>query len=127
MDSKTPETLSPGVPLVLPDRKPFNDDGRALAQAIVDTIREPLLVLDKDLRVVTANRSFYLTFTMNRQDVQGRPLYALGDGQWNVPELRLLLENVAPQHSVMEAFEVEQDFHWDRPPHDAPERTKGVL
>ena len=59
--------------------------GAALAQAIVDTIREPLLVLDKDLRVVTANRSFYLTFSMKRQDVQGRPVYALGDGQWNIP------------------------------------------
>jgi PAS domain S-box-containing protein len=81
-----------------------------LAQAIVDTIREPLLVLDKDLRVVTANRSFYLTFKMNRQDVQGRPVYALGDGQWNIPELRRLLENIAPQHAVMEAYEVEQDF-----------------
>jgi chemotaxis protein methyltransferase CheR len=86
------------------------DDGRALAQAIVDTIREPLLVLDKDLRVVTANRSFYQMFRMNRQDVQGRPVYALGDGQWNIPELRLLLENVAPQHTVLEAYEVEQDF-----------------
>jgi two-component sensor histidine kinase len=86
------------------------DDGRVLAQAIVDTIREPVLVLDKDLCVVTANRSFYLTFKMNRQDVQGRPVYALGDGQWNIPELRLLLENIAPQHAVMEAYEVEQDF-----------------
>jgi PAS domain S-box-containing protein len=87
------------------------DDGHALAQAIVDTIREPLLVLDKDLRVVTANRSFYLMFGMNRQDVQGRPVYALGDGQWNIPELRLLLENIAPEHTVMEAYEVEQDFY----------------
>ncbi len=86
------------------------DGGHALAQAIVDTIREPLLVLDKDLRVVTANRSFYLTFTMNPQDVQDRPLYALGNGQWNIPELRLLLENIAPRHAVMEAYEVERDF-----------------
>lgn len=86
------------------------DDGRALAQAIVDTIREPLLVLDKDLRVVTANRSFYLTFRMNRQDVQGRPVYALGNGEWNIPALRVLLENIAPQHAVMEAYEVEHDF-----------------
>lgn len=86
------------------------DDENALAQAIVDTIREPLLVLDKDLRVVTANRSFYLTFGMNRQDVQSRPVYALGDGQWNIPELRLLLENVAPEQTVMEAFEVDLEF-----------------
>jgi two-component sensor histidine kinase len=86
------------------------DGGHALAQAIVDTIREPLLVLDKDLRVVTANRSFYMTFRMQRQDVQGLPVYALGDGQWDIPELRSLLSDIAPQHGVMEAFEVKQDF-----------------
>jgi two-component sensor histidine kinase len=96
----------------LPDNQPFAEieDGRALAQAIVDTIREPLLVLDKDLRVVLASRSFYTRFKMDRQDVQGRPVYALGDGQWNIPELRSLLETIVPQHAVMEAYEVEQDF-----------------
>jgi hypothetical protein len=86
------------------------DNGRALAQAIVDTIREPLLVLDKDLHVVTASRSFYLKFKMNRQGVQGRPVYALGEGQWNIPALRFLLENIASQHTVMEDYEVERDF-----------------
>jgi PAS domain S-box-containing protein len=85
-------------------------EAHSLAQAIVDTIRDPLLVLDHHLNVVTANRSFYQTFRMNRQDVQGRPVYGLGDGQWDIPELRLLLENVAPQHAVMEAYEVERDF-----------------
>ncbi|HEX5425115.1 MAG TPA: histidine kinase dimerization/phosphoacceptor domain -containing protein [Candidatus Acidoferrales bacterium] len=112
MDIKSLEHASPAVSLALSDQEPFlnEDNGHALAQAIVDTIREPLMVLDKDLRVVTANRSFYLTFTMNRQDVQGRPLYALGNGQWNIPELRLLLENIAPRHAVMEAYEVEQEF-----------------
>jgi chemotaxis protein methyltransferase CheR len=94
------------------DTKPFAgiDDGRALAEAIVDTLREPLLVLDKDLRVVAASRSFYLTFKVSRQDVQGRPIYALGDGQWNIPSLRLLLEEILPQHTVMEAYQVEHDF-----------------
>jgi len=86
------------------------DDASALAQAIVDTTRDPLLVLDRDLRVVTANRSFYQTFRMNREDTCGRPIYGLGDGQWDIPELRLLLEDVAPQHAVMEAYEVEQSF-----------------
>lgn len=86
------------------------DERRTLAQAIVDTIRDPLLVLDEDLHVVTANRSFYFTFRMNHQDVQGRPVYALGDGQWNVPALRVLLENIATRQAVMEAYEVEQDF-----------------
>ena len=55
------------------------EDRCVLAQAIVDTIREPLLVLDQDLRVVTATRSFLLTFRMSRQAVRG-PIYALGDG-----------------------------------------------
>jgi two-component sensor histidine kinase len=86
------------------------DTGHPLAQAIVDTIRDPLLVLDQDLRVVTANRAFHQTFKMSRQDIQGRPLYGLGDGQWDIPELRLLLKDVAPQHAVMEAYEVECDF-----------------
>src|ERR1700726_1026074 len=86
------------------------DDARPLAQAIVDTVRDPLLVLDQDLRVVAANRAFYQAFRMNLQDIHGRPVYGLGDGQWDIPELRLLLEDVAPQHAVMEAYEVERDF-----------------
>jgi two-component sensor histidine kinase len=94
------------------DQEPFAgiDDGRALAEAIVDTLREPLLVLDKHLCVVAASRSFYLTFHVHREDVQGRPVYALGDGQWNIPELRVLLEDILPRHTVMEAYQVEQDF-----------------
>ena len=86
------------------------DDASALAQAIVDTIRDPLLVLDQNLRVVTANRAFYQTFKLNRQDIHGRPIYGLGDGQWDIPELRLLLEDVGPRHAAMEAYEVEWDF-----------------
>ena len=95
-----------------PNSQPITDrdDASALAQAIVDTIRDPLLVLDQDLRVVTANRAFYQTFRMSRQDIQGRPVYGLGDGQWDIPELRLLLKDVAPQHAAMEAYEVELDF-----------------
>jgi PAS domain S-box-containing protein len=86
------------------------NDARPLAQAIVDTVRDPLLVLDQDLRVVTANRAFYQTFRMTLPDVQGRPVYGLGDGQWDIPELRLLLAEVGPQHAAMEAYEVERDF-----------------
>ena len=85
-------------------------NGRALAQAIVDTVREPLLVLDKDLRVVAASRSFYLTFRASRQETQGRLLYALGDGQWDIPALRTLLEKIVPEHGVMDDYEVENAF-----------------
>ena len=106
------ERLRPADALALPNSPLLIDldDARPLAQAIVDTIRDPLLVLDQDLRVVTANRAFYQAFRMKRQDVHGRPVYGLGDGQWDIPELRLLLEGVAPQHAVMEAYEVERDF-----------------
>jgi len=102
----------PRAALAWPSSRPFMDPdtGHPLAQAIVDTIRDPLLVLDQDLRVVTANRTFHQTFRMSRQDIQGRPVYGLGDGQWDIPELRSLLEEVAPQHAVMEAYEIERNF-----------------
>src|SRR6185312_13078698 len=86
------------------------DDAHALAQAIVDTVREPLLVLDRDLRVVTASRSFYLTFRVNRQETQGQLLYSLGDGQWNIPDLRALLEKIVPEHAVLDDYQVEHEF-----------------
>jgi PAS domain S-box-containing protein len=113
METSNYRTRSPpGAVFAWPNSQPFRDldEAHPLAQAIVDTIRDPLLVLDQDLRVVTANRAFHQTFRMNRQDIQGRPVYGLGDGQWDIPELRLLLENVAPQHAVIKAYEVERDF-----------------
>jgi chemotaxis protein methyltransferase CheR len=85
-------------------------DAWALAQGIVDTVREPVLVLDKKLRVIAASRSFYSTFKVSPQDTQGRLLYALGDGQWDIPKLRVLLENIIPDKGVMEGYEVEHEF-----------------
>lgn len=82
--------------------------GRALAQAIVDTVRVPLLVLDQDLRVLAANRSFYLTFQASPQDTIAQLFFALGDGQWDIPELRVLLEKVASDR--LEGYEVEHEF-----------------
>jgi chemotaxis protein methyltransferase CheR len=76
----------------------------------VDTVRESLLVLDADLRVVAASRSFYATFKVDQKNVQGRLLYDLGDGQWNIPALRVLLEKIVPEKTVMEAFEVQHQF-----------------
>jgi two-component sensor histidine kinase len=93
-------------------RKQFTHaaDACALAQAIVDTVREPVLVCDKDLRVIAASRSFYSVFKVSPEDTQGRLLYELGDGQWDIPKLRLLLENIIPEHGVMEDYEVEHEF-----------------
>ena len=93
-------------------RKQFTDvqDAYALAHAIVDTVREPLVVLDEQLRVVAASRSFYLTFKVNRDETQGRLLFELGDGAWDIPKLRLLLGKIIPERGEMEDYEVDHDF-----------------
>jgi hypothetical protein len=83
---------------------------RTLEQAIVDTVREPLLVLDEELRVITASRSFYGAFKVNSQETEGRLLFELGNGQWNIPGLRKLLEDIIPRHTTIEKYEVEQEF-----------------
>ena len=82
----------------------------ALAQAIVDTIREPLLVLDKDLRVVVASRSFYRDFRVDPLQTQGQLLHTLGEGQWDIPSLRVFLDRVASEDRVVESYEVERTF-----------------
>jgi two-component sensor histidine kinase len=96
----------------MPNSQPFieNRDAGTLAQAIVDTVREPLLVLDTDLRVLAASRSFYRAFKVSPSTTQGQLLYELGDGQWDIPELRTLLERIVPEHGVMEDYEVEHRF-----------------
>jgi two-component sensor histidine kinase len=93
-------------------RKQFSEveDACALAQAMVDTVREPLIVLDKDLRVVAASRSFYVKFSIDPRDAQGKHLYELRDREWDIPKLRLLLEEIIPSQSPMAEYEVEHDF-----------------
>lgn len=80
------------------------------AESIIETVREPLLVLDADLRVVSANPAFYRTFTVVPQETEGCFLYELGNRQWDVPKLRELLEKIIPQQVFFEDFEVEHDF-----------------
>jgi PAS domain S-box-containing protein len=84
--------------------------GHSLAEAIVDTVREPLIVLDRNLRVVAASRSFYQTFGVEPGTTEGRMLFDLGDGQWNIPALRTILEDIIPKHRTVEAYEVEHEF-----------------
>ena len=85
-------------------------DACALAQSIVDTVREPVIVLDKELRVIAASRSFYSAFEVSPEETQKKPLYVLGDGQWDIPKLRLLLEKIIPEHGVITDYEVEHEF-----------------
>lgn len=86
------------------------DEARHYAESIVDTVREPLLVLDESLRVVSANRSFYRRFEVSAEETQGRPVYHLGNGQWDIPELRRLLEEIIPEQNSFEDFEVRHEF-----------------
>ncbi len=83
---------------------------RTLEQAIVDTVRDPLLVLDEELRVVTASRSYYNAFRVNHEETEGRLLFELGNRQWDIPELRKLLGDIIPQHTTLEKYEVEREF-----------------
>ncbi|NPU70029.1 PAS domain-containing protein [Bradyrhizobium sp. 83012] len=85
-------------------------DACALAEAIVDTVREPLLVLDHDLRVIAASRSFYLTFSMTSAEVLGTSFYALGDGAWNIPALRSWLSQMVSGTTALNDVEVEHTF-----------------
>jgi two-component system CheB/CheR fusion protein len=83
---------------------------RDYAESIVDTVREPLVILDADLRVVSANRSFYQTFQVKLEEAGGQSFYHLGNKQWDIPELRKLLEEILPQQTVFNDYEVEHDF-----------------
>ena len=80
------------------------------ADDIVDTVRSALLVLDTDLKVQSANRAFYQTFGVKPDESIGRTIYDLGNGQWDIPALRRLLEEVIPRHEVVEAYEVDHVF-----------------
>ena len=98
-------------------RKQFTDlqNACAFAEAIVNTVREPLVVLDHDLRVVAASRSFYRTFKVNPEDTKDKLLYEVSGGVWDIPKLRTLLGKVLPADGVIEVgaiegYEIERDF-----------------
>jgi formate hydrogenlyase transcriptional activator len=78
--------------------------------SIRGSIREPLMVLDSDLKVVKANHSFYRTFNANPEQTEGMLIYDLGNGQWDIPKLKELLEGILPQNSILNDFEVEHNF-----------------
>ncbi|OGF52396.1 MAG: hypothetical protein A2044_02040 [Candidatus Firestonebacteria bacterium GWA2_43_8] len=85
-------------------------DERDYAESIIGTIREPLLVLDKDLRVVSASRSFYDVFKVKEKDTEGKLVYKLGNGQWNIPALKKLLTNILPKKNIFQGYEIEHEF-----------------
>ncbi len=86
------------------------DEAREYAESIINTVREPLIALDKDLRVVTASRSFYEVFKVNPKETVGKLIYDLGNKQWDIPKLRELLETILPQQTTFDNYEVEHNF-----------------
>ncbi|RPH79831.1 MAG: PAS domain-containing protein, partial [Nitrospiraceae bacterium] len=83
---------------------------RSMATSIVETVREPLLVLDDQLRVVSANQSFYRTFQVTAREVEQQLLYHLCNGAWNIPDLRSLLEEILPKRASFQDFIVDKTF-----------------
>ncbi|MHA6646259.1 PAS domain-containing protein [Mesorhizobium sp. A623] len=95
------------------DRKRSADavnEARVYSEAIVATIRQPLLILNGEMRVQSANPAFYHQFKVAEKETEGRLVYELGDGQWDIPALRTLLEEVLSENEMVTDFEVEHDF-----------------
>lgn len=96
------------LPALDPLKDPIN--GHILTRAIIDTIQEPLIILDEKLRIIAASRSFYKKFGGDGADTQETLFYELGNGQWNIPKLRTLLEKVIPDHTTVEEYKVSHVF-----------------
>jgi two-component system CheB/CheR fusion protein len=87
-----------------------DQDALNYAESIINTVREPLISLDQDLRVVSVSRSFYDFFKVKPEETVGQLIYDLGNKQWNIPKLRELLETILPQKTTFDNYEVEHDF-----------------
>jgi hypothetical protein len=79
-------------------------------KTVVDVVREPILILDKDFHVMAANNAFYDTFNTNKKATENTLVYKLGNGQWDIPELRKLLESILPKHTFFKGFQVAHEF-----------------
>ncbi|GEM_PF-3477379 len=98
----------------LPQTNSFDIDTREdlviNAIEIFDTIKQSLVVLNKDLTVVMANASFYKTFKVNRKETEGARIYDIGNGQWNIDKLKVLLEKIIPENKSVNDYEVTHNF-----------------
>ncbi len=88
----------------------LNDDGWTYIKTVVDIVREPVLILDQDMRVLAANDPFCRTFQIKRDNAENKTIYELGNGEWDIPGLRKLLESILPQNTFFRGFEVDYDF-----------------
>ena len=88
----------------------FWEESWTYIKTVVEVVRHPVLILDKDFRVMAANEPFYRTFQVIPKDTEGKVVYELGNGQWDIPALRKLLENILPQNTFFNGFEVAHKF-----------------
>ena len=90
----------------------IHDRQRALEDITIlsETARDPFLVLDVNLKVIEGNQSFFETFRVTKEETKGKQIYNLGSGQWDIPKLKDLLEDILPQKKVFRDFEVEYNF-----------------
>ena len=97
-------------PIELDFAKRFWEESWTYIKTVVDIVREPVLILDENLCVVAANESFYRTFQVEPKDTEKKIVYELGNGQWNIPALQKLLEDILPKNTFFKGFEVAHDF-----------------
>jgi two-component system CheB/CheR fusion protein len=113
---RTTENLIDGLVLTFSEITPLKkielvlEEAKSYAENIVETIREPLLVLDSELRVISANRAFYRFFQVTSEETKSKLIYEIGNHQWDIPNLRKLLEEIIPKNTFFENFEVEHVF-----------------
>ncbi|RJQ23138.1 PAS domain-containing protein [Candidatus Parcubacteria bacterium] len=106
METKTKETGNIGTDFF--DR--LWEESWTYIKTVVDVVREPVLILDKDFRVMAANESFYRAFQVEPKDTEKKIVYDLGNGQWDIPALRKLLEDILPKNTFFKGFEVTHEF-----------------
>ncbi len=108
---KKEDTLVPGLTLGSEDSfEKLWDKSWTYIKTIVDVVHEPILILDKNFCVMAANDPFYRTFQVEKKDTEGKLVYKLGNGQWNIPALRKLLEEILPKNTFFNGFEVVHAF-----------------
>lgn len=107
-----PANLLLAIDDITTEREASRESERAwrLAQTIVDTVRDPMVILEGDMRVASVNRAFLTLFQVAETQVMARPLKDLGEGQWNVSALGALLDKVVPDETAFDGFEIEDEF-----------------
>ena len=81
------------------------------AENIINTVREPLIVLDQNLILISANKTFFETFKLKKSETEGEKIYNIGNGEWNIPTLQKLLEEILPKNNEINDFKFEYNFH----------------